>query len=167
MGYGLEPKPKDENQQLIESTGEAFNRLKEKAEGVKNMIGSKEAAMLESKIKEAKENLDALHKMLNSFKSAKQKVGGLLKSGKGLPASLATHLTELNKSVACKVTEVKKLSEMTEHKAADNSVCEYITMVNEACAAFSTITNFWTLSLKAVLLNITLDKRCSKRRGNS
>lgn len=154
--------PKDENQKLIEETDKAFDKLEEKADAVKGMIGRKDAAALDSKIKKAKENLDALHKLLNSLKTAKQNVGQLLKSGKGLPASLATHLTELNKSVAGKADEVKKLSAMAAHQPADNTVCEYITMVNEACAAFSTVTNFWTLSIKTLIKNITLDKGVPK-----
>ena len=153
---------RDENQSLIEETGKAFNRLKEKADAVKSMISKKDATQLEEKIRDVKENLDALHKLANSLTAAKQKIGGLLKSGKALPSSLATHLTELNKNIADKAEEVKKLSEMTKREATDNTVCEYITMVNEACAAFSTFTNFWTLSVRTVIKNITLDKGVPK-----
>jgi hypothetical protein len=154
--------PEDENQSLIKETSKAFQRLQERGDAVKGMIGRKDAAILDEKIKAIKENLDALHKLLNSLTKAKQNVGGLLKSGKGLPLSLATHLTELNKKITGKVDEVKKLSETKKHEAADNTVCEYITMVNEACAAFSTLTNFWTLSVRTLIKNITLDKGVPK-----
>ena len=153
---------RDENGSLIEETGKAFNRLKEKADAVKGMIGRKDAALLEEKIRDVKDNLDALHKLANSLTTAKQKVGDLLKSGKALPLSLATHLTELNKNITTKTEEVKKLAELQKHEAAGNTVCEYIALVNEACAAFSTLTNFWTLSVRALIKNITLDKGVPK-----
>ena len=35
-------------------------------------------------------------------------------------------------------------------------------MVSEACAAFSTFTNFWSKSIKTILLNVTPDKGVPK-----
>jgi hypothetical protein len=57
---------------------------------------------------------------------------------------------------------MKKINEMADHKPQDNSICEYLVMLNEACAAFSTFTNVWAKTMSSRIQNIILDKAVPK-----
>lgn len=154
--------PDDGIKDLMDVTGEAFNRLKQKADAVKPIISTKNAALLDTKVDEAKKNLDALHKLMNSLNNARKEIGNLYKAGKRPSENIRENMSQLNDMVAAKSTEVKQIKKMTEHEPADNSVCEYLVMLNEACAAFSTFTNFWAKSLGGIIKNIILDKAIPK-----
>ena len=57
---------------------------------------------------------------------------------------------------------MKEINAYVKHQPYDNTICEYLVVLNEACAAFSTFTNIWSKSLLTVLKNITLDKGIPK-----
>jgi hypothetical protein len=57
---------------------------------------------------------------------------------------------------------MKSIERLADHKPQDNTVCEHLVMVNEACAAFSTFTNLWTNTAKGLIKNIVLDKGVPK-----
>jgi hypothetical protein len=88
-----------------------------------------------------------------------------VKKGKRLPQNFAANLSELNTIMTNQASQMKQLNEMADHKPPDNSICEYLVMVNEACAAFSTFTNVWAKSIGAVIKNIVLDKGVPKAVG--
>jgi hypothetical protein len=154
---------KDQEKDLMEATGTAFNRLKQKATALEPMISAKDRAALNAKTAEVKARLDALHQFLKSLKKAKNEIGKLYNSGKAPSANIRSNLVVLNQMMASKSEEVKKLKQILDHEPYDNSVCEYIAILNEACAAFSTLTNFWTNSVREVIKNISSIKPFPKQ----
>ncbi|MGZ8538283.1 MAG: hypothetical protein ACXWV9_08480, partial [Flavisolibacter sp.] len=64
----------------------------------------------------------------------------------------------LNNNLAEHSNTMKKINEMADHKPMDNSICEYLVILNEACAAFSTFTNLWSKSIFTIIQNISIDK---------
>ncbi len=109
---------------------------------------------------------DKVNDALKLFKdlniAGKQTAELVKKSGKNLSPTLAGNLSELNNNLADHASTMKTFEKYAQHKPQDNTICEYFVMVNEACAAFSAFTNFWSTSLKTILLNITLDKGVPK-----
>lgn len=154
--------PEDETGELEKETREAFNELKEKVEQVKGLVNSKHKAELDAKMAQAKKRLDALHQLARSLRDARKEVATLFKAGKMPSANIREHLSQLNQFVASRTAEVKQVRAMANHQPQDNTICEYIVMVNEACAAFSTFTNVATKSMVAIIKNITLDKAVPK-----
>jgi hypothetical protein len=154
--------PDDETEELEKETKEAFNDIKEKAEQVKGMLGGKNKADLDAKVELVKKRLDALHKLLHSLRDARKEVAALDKAGKIPSANIREHLSQLNETLATKTAEVKQIRAMANHQPADNTICEYIVMVNEACAAFSTFTNVASKSIATIVKNVVLDKGVPK-----
>jgi hypothetical protein len=152
----------EETKDLKELTGTAFNRLKEKAEDLSLLISAGNRAALAKKINEVKERVDALHKFLEDLVIAKNEISKLYKAGRVPTKNIRNNLVVLNQMLAAKTEEIRKIKAATGHEAFDNSVCEYIAMVNEACAAFSTLTNFWTRSVSEIIKNIMIDKVAPK-----
>jgi hypothetical protein len=154
--------PDDEIKDLMDATGTAFERLKDRASRLKGMISSKDDVSLQTKISDVKEKLTALQNVLKDLKNAKKEIAALRKAGKIPSRNIRQNLTVLNQMTTSKADEVKKLTRLTQHEPSGNTICEYIAMVNEACAAFSTFTNGWTKTFGGVLKNIALDKGVPK-----
>lgn len=150
--------PDDETEDLEKETKDAFDDLKEKTDQLSGMLNSKQKPELEAKMSQVKKKLDGLHKLLRSLRDARKEVGALYKAGKVPSENIRGHLSQLNEVIAAKTAEVKQVRAMAKHEPQDNTICEYIVMVNEACAAFSTFTNVATKSITAIIKNITLDK---------
>jgi len=68
----------------------------------------------------------------------------------------------LNDKLNEQQAQMQKMYEAANHEPYDNTVCEYLVMLNEACAAFSTFTNIWSKSIATILKNIVLDKATPK-----
>ncbi len=149
---------RDENTQLINVTGKAFQRLKKATEDVKPFVSKTDAAKLDEKLNAVKENVDALNKAFTGLADAKKEVGNFLKKGGKPSQSLLQNMTDLNLAVMDKVDEVKKISNRADHPPFDNTICEYLTILNETCAAFETFTNIWAKSVSGIVRNIMLDK---------
>src|SRR5205814_6151082 len=100
--------------------------------------------------------------LFKDWNKAGKEISKLAKAGKKMSPALAGNLSELNQNLNEQAVQMKKISEVADHKPADNTICEYLVMVNEACAAFSTFTNVWSKSLGTILKNITIDKAVPK-----
>ena len=122
------------------------------------MISSKDATQLDTRMGEVKKNLDALHEFLNSLEAARKEVADLYKAGKPPSQNIKDLMSELNQEITSKTAEIKKINELADHEPADNTVCEYLVMVTEACAAFSTISTGWTMALSKLMKNIMFGK---------
>lgn len=149
----------DENKEL---TNKAYDKLKKEAEQVKTELAPKDAAELDKKIAGVKEKVDAANKLFNSLNKAGKEIARQAKTGKNLSPNLAGNLSELNNILTDQRKKMKQLEDYSNHKPFDNTVCEYLVMLNEACAAFSTFTNFYTKSIATVVNNIALDKGVPK-----
>lgn len=145
----------DEN---IAITKKAYDKLKDEVDRANGSIGSKDKAELQKKIDEVKENVDAAIKLFQDLNTAGKDIAKLAKSGKNLSPNLAGNLSELNNTLEEQRKKMKQIDEFNNHEPPDNTICEYLVMINEACAAFSVYTNIECLAIKGIIKNITLDK---------
>lgn len=142
----------------IQQTTKVYDKLVKRVEEVKPNVSGKDAAELDKKMAEVKDKKDAAIKMFTSINDATKKLGTMVKKGKGLPATLSANLSALNNNLSSQASDMARVDEFTNHEPSDNSICEYLVMVKEACAAFSTLTNVFSKSVGTILENITLDK---------
>ena len=142
----------------IDLTKKAYDKLKESEEQVKGSIGSKDKAELEKKMDDITRKKDKILKLFTDLNTAGKEIGMLAKSGKHLSPNLADNLSELNNNLEEQRKKMKQIEEYDDHKPADNTVCEYLVMLNEACAAFSVYTNIESKALVTIIGNIQLDK---------
>ncbi|MEI7736966.1 MAG: hypothetical protein WCI49_15965, partial [Ferruginibacter sp.] len=125
----------------IAIVNKAYEKIKEEAEQVSSSIGSKDKAALDEKLTATKDKVDILIKLFKDLNTAGKEIAALTKSGKNLSPNLASNLSALNNSFAEKRKKMEQVEEYCNHKPSDNTVCEYLVMLNEACAAFSVYTN--------------------------
>jgi hypothetical protein len=142
----------------ITQTNKAYDKLVKKVDDIKPSISAKDAADLDKKMADIKDKKDAAIKLFTSLNEATKKLGAMVKKGKGLPPNLNTNLSDLRNALSSQASDMEKMDEFTNHEPSDNSICEYLVMVNEACAAFSTFTNIWSKSIVTIVTNITTDK---------
>jgi hypothetical protein len=138
----------------IEWTHKTYDKLKNEAERVKGHIGSSDDAALDKKINDTKKNVDAAIKLFEEIKKAAGGLENVLKKGAPLPPNLSSNLSELNDRLQEQCKQMKDVYQITNREPYDNTICEYLVMLNEACAAFSTFTNVWSKSVTTVIKNI-------------
>jgi hypothetical protein len=141
---------------------EASKNLKSIVEKIKSQAAAKDDKQIDEKMKEVEENMDAGKKMLTSINEACGKLGKAAKEGKGMPEHVRKNLGELNDIFQKQQVVMKEQVERTKHAPADNTICEYLVMLNEACAAFSTFTNLYSKSILTIVKNIGIDKGIPK-----
>ena len=146
----------------IKHTKKALDNLEEKVDNVEAEISTKEKAILKQKMDELHSKTADVLNLYKDLNKAGKEISKLAKSGKKMSANLAGNLSDLNQNLNEQAVQMEKISGVTDHKPADNTICEYLVMVNEACAAFSTFTNVWSKSLGTILKNITIDKAVPK-----
>ena len=146
----------------IQLTHKTYDKLKAEADRVKQLIAEKDKAQLEQEMKEVKENVDAVLKLYNGLSKAAADLGNIVKNGASLSPILKDNLSQLNDKLTQQQTQMKQLYDAANHEPYDNTICEYLVMLNEACAAFSTFTNVWSKSVATILKNIVLDKATPK-----
>ncbi len=142
----------------IAELNKAFDKLKSSAAKVADGISSKDKAELEKKVADVKDKVDNVLKLYKDLNKAGKETADLGKSGKRLPRGLAGNLSNLNDNLTDQTQQIKALEEIAAHEPLDNTICEYIVILNEACAAFQTVTNLWSRSILTIVLNITTDK---------
>ncbi len=139
-----------------------YDKLKAEAERVESLLAEKDKAELEQKMDEVKEKLDSVLKLYSDLSKAAAGLGNIIKKGSSLSPNLYDNLSLLNDKLNEQQAQMQKLYEAANHEPYDNTVCEYLVMLNEACAAFSTFTNIWSKSVATILKNIVLDKATPK-----
>src|SRR5258706_5367990 len=138
----------------IKEINKALDKLEEAENKVENGISPKDKEELDNKIDELKGQVDDVLLLFKDIGKANKEMMLLAKKEKRLPHNFATNFAELNRNVASQASEMKRLNEFDDHKPQDNTICEYIVLLNEACAAFQTFTNFWSRSIVTILTNI-------------
>jgi hypothetical protein len=74
-----------------------------------------------------------------------------------LPPSVVTNFERVTDTVLQISDKMKQANDIASHKPYDNSICEYLVMLKEACAAFTTITNFECKIFLGALKNIAVN----------
>lgn len=151
----------------IKETKRALDKLESAVEKVENNISANNKAELNKKMDELKDKVNSAFTLFKDLGKANREMAQLVKKGKKLPPNLSANLSELNNVLADQASQLKQVNDMAEHKPQDNSICEYLVMVNEACAAFSTFTNVFSKSIGTIIKNITLDKAVPKVVGTA
>jgi hypothetical protein len=146
----------------IKATKDAYDNLNEAVDKAEAGLGSKDKAELDKKLAEVKEKVDLALKLFKDLNTAAKEITRLCKTGKKLSPNLAGNLSALNNNLSEHASQMKSIGKLADHQPQDNTVCEHLVMVSEACAAFSAFTNFWSTSVKTMLLNISLDKGVPK-----
>lgn len=146
----------------IKATKQAYDKLNDAVDNAEASLGSKDKADLDKKLALVKEKVDISLKLFQDLNSAAKEITRLCKTGKKLSPNLAGNLSALNNNLTEHARQMNSIAKLADHQPQDNTVCEYLVMVGEACAAFSAFTNFWSTSIKTILLNITLDKGVPK-----
>jgi len=146
----------------IELTHKTYDKLKAEAERVEALLAERDKAELEKKMKQVKENVDVVLKLYNDLTKASEGLANIIKKGSAPPPNLYDNLSVLNDKLTEQQSQMQKLYDAANHEPYDNTVCEYLVMVNEACAAFSTFTNIWSKLVATTLKNIVLDKAAPK-----
>jgi hypothetical protein len=146
----------------IEWTHKTYDKLKNEAERVKNQTGSKDDADLEKKMDVVEENVESALKLFSEIKKAAASLKNTINKGAPISPNLSGNLSQLNDKLKEQSKQMKQVYEATDRQPYDNTICEYLVMLNEACAAFSTFTNVWSKSVATILKNIVLDKGVPK-----
>ena len=142
----------------IEQTTKAYNKLVKRIDDVRPNISSKDAGDLDKKMADIKDKKDAAITLFTSLNDATKKLGALIAKGTGLSPSLSANLSELNSTLSAQASDMARMDEFTNHEPSDNTICEYLVMVNEACAAFSTFSNIYGTTMVGAITNIVIDK---------
>ena len=142
---------------LTTETTKSFDKLKSDIDEVKAKLTSEDAQALQKKMDVFTIKKDQFLKQLNDVATATKGLNDVEKKYSGLPSSVLQNVSRLNDIISTTATGMAKENEVTDHKAYDNSICEYLVMVSEACAAFSTILNFEGTAGK-IIINLAADK---------
>ncbi len=139
-------------------TKKALEKLKEAVDQVNPSLGSKDKAEMDKKLSDIKDKMDDVLKLFKDLNTAGKQIAQFAKSPKNVSPNLYGNLADLKSTLNDQAKKMKQIQEVSDHKPADNTVCEYLVMVNEACAAFSTFTNLFSKSIATIIVNIGLDK---------
>ena len=145
----------DEN---IDETNKAYDNLKEAVAKIAGNISPKDKAALDKKMAGVKDKVNDALKLFKDLNTAGKQTADLLKTAKNISPNLSGNLSDLNNALADNARQMKSFRNLTKHEPQDNTICEYCVMVNEACAAFSTYTNFAHKMFKTIITNVILDK---------
>jgi len=140
-------------EQNKEETQKSFELLKRQTDKVRQEIADKDKAELDKKMEKVKKDVDQLLEFFDELGNAKK---NLAKTKAELPAPLALKLSQLNDVLYDQRNQMKRLRETADHEPYDNTVCEKLVMVNEASAAFETLTS-WTRAPLVILTEIVKD----------
>ena len=176
-----------------DDTKEAYDQLKHWIDQVKSKLGPTDATALQKKFDDFTDKKDKLlhtfddladlGKGLDKLQQTQGSLGGgggTSNNGGGsnggtmggsdgsqtgnISPQLQTDLTNLTDGLSTQATQMETLNKAAAHQPYDLTICEYIQMVSEACAAFSTITNLINpkgilqISAASIAKNVALDK---------
>jgi hypothetical protein len=142
----------------IKETEKAQKKLEESIEKVKTSITSEQAKELEAKLDIVKDKTRIAIKMFQSINAANKKIAGMVSKGKVLPRDMADNLSQLNSTLKQHTEELKNQQEFANHAPFDNTICEYLVLANEACAAFSTFSGMFAGNLIKIVKGIIIGK---------
>lgn len=140
---------------------QAEKNLRDKTDKLKEQTAPRDDQEIDRKMQEVQEKIDDAKNLLEHLNDATGKIGKAVKT-KGMPASKRVYFGELNTILRNQAETMRDQLKRADHQPTDNSICEYLVIINEACAAFSTITNFYAKSIGGVILNLTTDKGIPK-----
>lgn len=149
----------------IEETKKAYDNLEEQVDKAKENISPKDKIELEKKLDAVKKKVDDLVKLFKDLNTAGKATADLARKSKRMPPSFKRELSDLGNTLSTHAKQQAIANKNAKHTPSDVTICEYLVMVNEACAAFSTISNVASLNIMSIVKNIALDKGVPKATG--
>jgi hypothetical protein len=157
----------------------AVDRIKNDVAQARSGLSATDAGKLDAELQKLTAKWTQLTTTLDDLDKAGKGLDGLEKQYGSFPQGVSEGLNKMNDALG---QEGKQLTDFnkaldgggstggtgggaggdggaakTSHDAYDNTVCEYLTMISEACAAFSTFTNFMG-DLAQITTNLAVDK---------
>ena len=143
-------KPKEEMKR-------ATDNLNNGIDAIMPMLSSKDASDLKKEMDKIKERENTYMQLLNDLDNAGKNFDALEKSSGPLPPAVVTNFGRVTDTILQTADEMKQANDIASHKPYDNTICEYLVMVKEECAAFTTITTFECKAIGGILKNIALN----------
>lgn len=138
-------------------TNKLLEVLSKRVDESKRDLSSKHAGEADKKMKELAGKADKLKGAFAKINEAGRIFANAATKGAVLPKNLSANLSELKGKLQEHKDNSQQILKNIEHNAAAYTICETLEMVSEACAAFSTATNF-TGKISSVIKNLALDK---------
>lgn len=143
----------------------ASDKLMADVDQVMNMLASTDASELKKKVDAFTEKKNQALKQLDDIATAGKGLVTVQKEYGPLPTPVLQNLSVLANTISKQTNTMEQAMQAADHKPSDNSICEYLVIVSEACAAFSTFMSFEGTLLKTVN-NIAGGKIYSSAAGN-
>ncbi|GAB2826305.1 hypothetical protein [Ferruginibacter profundus] len=141
----------------ISVTKKIVAQIEKRVAAAKAGLATKDAAALEKKSAEGKQQANTLIDAFEKINTAGKTFSAAAKQGEVLPVTLSHNLSVLKNELTSYNTSSQVLLDNIEHRTNPYTICETLVMVSEACAALSTATNFAAKGA-GFLKNIFLDK---------
>lgn len=155
-----------------DATIKAYDQLTQWLGDVKSKLGPTDAGELQKKFDQLTDKKNKVMTIFNDVANLGKSLDNLQKaqggSGGGntgtISPQLTSDLTKLTDDLSGQAQAMETLNTAASHKAYDNTICEYLQMVSEACAAFSTFSNFFEptgifkSSIVAIGRDVSIDK---------
>ena len=139
-------------QENISETNKALDKLETAVKRAEQSMSSKDQAQLEKKMNELSEKAKLANKLTADLNDAMTEL-----KGAQLSPNQAKNLSDINDVLSKQRADMQQANDL-EHTPADNTICEYLVIVNEAAAAFQTFTNFYGVTIRGAIKNIIIDK---------
>lgn len=140
-----------------EETKKAYDNLVKWIDKVKPELVPKDAGDLEPKMKVVTADKDKFLQFFDDVTAAVKGLDGVEKKYGSIPSNVSDNLSKLNDLLSTQAAQMEQLNDIAQHEPSDNTICEYLVMVNEACAAFITFTEFYA-KCPAILANLASDR---------
>ena len=119
-------------QENISETNKALDKLETAVKRAEQSMSSKDQAQLEKKMNEVREKVKLANKLTADLNDAMSEL-----KGAQLSPNQAKNLSDINDVLSKQRADMQKANDL-EHTPADNTICEYLVILNEAAAAFQT-----------------------------
>ncbi len=146
----------------IRQLNKALTNVEKAVDRARPELSPGNKAALDQKVEDLKDKVTDVLRLYSDIRDANHQMFVLIGKGKALPPNFASNLSDLNNATTDQAKQMEQINEYVNHEPMDNSICEYLVMINEACAAFSTFTNFYSKSIGTILTNLALDKAVPK-----
>ena len=150
-----------------EETQKAYDKLKSSVDALKPQLTATDAEELKKKMDDVTNKKEMVINLYYDLDKMGKGIDGIEKKSGPIPSDISADLSKATDLLSNQAQQMEKANQMADHQPADNTICEYLVMANEACAAFSTFTNVWAKSLGEVLKNIAVDKSVPAEAGKA
>jgi hypothetical protein len=142
----------------------AMDKLKATVDEAKAGLSANDAAKLDDQMQKVTKKWTAFTKEMDDLDKAGKGLDGLQRQYGGLPEIVVANVGMISDDFAQEGRDLATTGDASggatsgqSHEAYDNTVCEYLTMISEVCAAFSTFMNFQGDVVK-ICSNLAIDK---------